>query len=321
MEEILSLSWNAHQNNICKGLSLLQQRGEYVDMTLAADGHHVKVHQMVLSLASPYIKELISTAQCPHPVIFLNNIKYATLCAILEYVYTGETLIPKDILADLIAAGKALHIKGLEEMGLFHQKDCNKTSSTDIEDPLTSNAKINLHNIVDDSNAEKQKSNIEELESTCKVFVNCDDDDNDCTEADMEIASTTEAQDSTDQIEPTGINETRIRKNRMYRTTTPIQYTISNQGNLQVVVNRFIYNLKYVQKNLNKYWRCVDYAYRKCPANVYTNTNNHVVKRRGTHNHPFHDQKIMKKSRMRLIFQAYEEAEEARTNTPSNDVE
>lgn len=41
-------------------------------MTLAADGHHVKVHKMLLSLASPYIKELIMTADCAHPVIFLN---------------------------------------------------------------------------------------------------------------------------------------------------------------------------------------------------------------------------------------------------------
>lgn len=48
------------------------QNGEFVDMTLAADGHLVKVHQVIIALASPYIKELISTAQCPHPVIFLN---------------------------------------------------------------------------------------------------------------------------------------------------------------------------------------------------------------------------------------------------------
>lgn len=41
-------------------------------MTLAADGHLVKVHQVIVALASPYLKELIGSAQCPHPVIFLN---------------------------------------------------------------------------------------------------------------------------------------------------------------------------------------------------------------------------------------------------------
>lgn len=48
------------------------QNGEFVDMTLAADGHFVKVHQVIVALASPYLKELMTSAECPHPVIFLN---------------------------------------------------------------------------------------------------------------------------------------------------------------------------------------------------------------------------------------------------------
>lgn len=43
-----------------------------VDMTLAADGHIVKVHQILMALASPFLKELINSAPCKHPVIFLN---------------------------------------------------------------------------------------------------------------------------------------------------------------------------------------------------------------------------------------------------------
>lgn len=46
-------------------------------MTLAADGHFVKVHQIIVALASPFLKELISSADCPHPVVFLNvSVKY-----------------------------------------------------------------------------------------------------------------------------------------------------------------------------------------------------------------------------------------------------
>lgn len=48
------------------------QNGELVDMTLAADGHFVKVHQVLMALVSPYLKELITSAPCQHPVIFLN---------------------------------------------------------------------------------------------------------------------------------------------------------------------------------------------------------------------------------------------------------
>ena len=66
------------------------QRGEFVDMTLAADGHHVKVHQMVLALVSPYIKDLISTAQCPHPIIFLNvSLTYFINSKLCEHGWNG----------------------------------------------------------------------------------------------------------------------------------------------------------------------------------------------------------------------------------------
>lgn len=44
------------------------------------------------------------------------QISYRTLCSILEYVYSGEVLVTKENLNEFIDAGKALHIKGLEEM-------------------------------------------------------------------------------------------------------------------------------------------------------------------------------------------------------------
>lgn len=41
-------------------------------MTLAAEGHLVQVHQNIVALASPYLKAMILSAACQHPVIFLN---------------------------------------------------------------------------------------------------------------------------------------------------------------------------------------------------------------------------------------------------------
>lgn len=54
-------------------------------MTLAADGHMVKVHQVIIALASPYLKDLIASAQCPHPIIFLNvSLNYEKIGSILS---------------------------------------------------------------------------------------------------------------------------------------------------------------------------------------------------------------------------------------------
>ncbi|XP_026732780.1 protein bric-a-brac 2-like [Trichoplusia ni] len=106
------LSWDEYQKNICNGLSELQQHGDFVDMTLAADGHHVKVHQLVMSMASPYIRALITSVNCPHPVIFLNSTYTLEKCLWIE------TNWPKSL-----QLGRHYILKALEECSnQIHQK-------------------------------------------------------------------------------------------------------------------------------------------------------------------------------------------------------
>lgn len=42
------------------------------------------------------------------------NVSYTTLSHLLEYIYTGEALVPSVNLNAFVDAAKALHIKGLE---------------------------------------------------------------------------------------------------------------------------------------------------------------------------------------------------------------
>lgn len=50
-----------------------------------------------------------------------------------------------------------------------------------------------------------------------------------------------------------------------------MQYTVSNQGSLQLILNRYMYYLKHSNRNNSRQWRCVDYLNRrKCPALVVT---------------------------------------------------
>nr|XP_049696455.1 uncharacterized protein LOC110384388 [Helicoverpa armigera]XP_049696456.1 uncharacterized protein LOC110384388 [Helicoverpa armigera]XP_049696457.1 uncharacterized protein LOC110384388 [Helicoverpa armigera] len=321
-KEQLSLSWCGHQKNICSGLSVLQQRGEFVDMTLAADGYHVKVHQMVMSLVSPYIKELISTAQCPHPIIFLNNISYTTLRSILEYVYTGEVLVPKDRLDDLLAAGKALHIKGLREMNNDQPPD---PPETHISPQKPTNMCENLKAYRDKKNA-KSVENIEAPQPVHEIFLN-EDEENGTEQDSLTMETQDNSTDVCDFTMDADISETENKPDSYNRKeiivaeppdtarkalmSQKLQYSFSNQGGLQVIHNRFIYHLRYLRKTTrHKFWRCVDYqTMNKCPANITTDDNNQVSKRSFTHNHPFHDNKIMKKIRSGTIYAVYQEAE------------
>ncbi|KAJ8721442.1 hypothetical protein PYW07_002217 [Mythimna separata] len=112
------ISWVSYKNCISNGFSRFQQNGEFVDMTLAAEGYLVKVHQNIVALASPYLKAMILSASCQHPVVFLNNISQEILSFILEYMYTGEVNIPRDAASAFIDACKALHINGVENLYL-----------------------------------------------------------------------------------------------------------------------------------------------------------------------------------------------------------
>ncbi|CAH0714145.1 unnamed protein product, partial [Brenthis ino] len=309
-----SLSWDEHVQNICSGLSLLQQNGEFVDMTLAADGYLVKVHQVIIALSSPFLKDLISSAQCPHPVIILNKISHNTLAAILEYIYTGEVLVAIEDLNELIDAAKDLHIKGLQEMNLSQALTSERQKSPEVFstqmgglDPEDDICYFEISNPSDDISKIEQKS--------CNVLINDVRSINDSTEElykepDIEIEDRTEI---TPDMLPPHLQKLVTSSAEEQASLGTLQYTVSNQGSLQMILNRFIYYLKYTNRDKSRQWRCVDYINNyKCPAYVVTK-DDVVVQRISAHNHPFHDKKILKKVKTGAIFSALIGAEKEGT--------
>ncbi|KAJ2942710.1 hypothetical protein O0L34_g11252 [Tuta absoluta] len=358
-----SLSWSAHRSNICTGLSSLQQNGEFVDMTLAADGHHVKVHQVIMALASPYIKDLMSSAQCPHPVIFLNKISYSTLSAILEYIYTGEVLVPVESLSELVEAGKELHIKGLEDMN-FDQSSTSFMSRParppppqiifEKEDVKDQDLDECCFFEVSDKDGEKYmmygnpSSNIQDADITEAIEDETLDEEildehtfDETIQQEEEDMQTDISQDISSQniiiqksvgkdsfegkikTEPTSVAITSnelIAKAGKKIDCGALQYTISTQGSLQLILNRFVYYLKHTKRCGTRQWRCVDYlAQCRCPALVVTN-DNVVTNRIGQHMHPFHDRRILKKVKSGAVFTAIHQAiEEGHTKKNTKD--
>lgn len=50
-----------------------------------------------------------------HIYVF-QNVAHRTLCLLLEYIYTGEVVVPADCLSSFAETAKSLHIKGLENI-------------------------------------------------------------------------------------------------------------------------------------------------------------------------------------------------------------
>lgn len=59
-EEQFSLCWNNYNTNLSTGFHESLLKGDLVDVTLAAEGHLVKAHRLVLSVCSPYFQKMFT---------------------------------------------------------------------------------------------------------------------------------------------------------------------------------------------------------------------------------------------------------------------
>ncbi|XP_026315512.1 uncharacterized protein LOC113226920 [Hyposmocoma kahamanoa] len=314
-----SLSWDAYKSSICSGFSALQQNGELVDMTLAADGHFVKVHQVLMALVSPYLKELITSAPCQHPVIFLNNVSHKTLSALLEYIYTGEVLVPSENLGAFVETAKNLRIRGLENLrntdnvgfkvvdtssqfediemchvsGIKRLGFATNSGFEQIEVPAAAR-KIFI------KRDELMKSKIKTPKKEATEMTQATSDSHDFTAHDDVMDDTVNDSDDYGTPKPS------TRKSQSCSASN-LQYSISIRGALQIILNRYIYNMFSTKsKNGIRRWRCVDYRNMRCKAFVVTK-GNVVLNRANLHNHPFHDKKILQKIEKQSVFSALEE--------------
>ncbi|CAH2108372.1 unnamed protein product [Euphydryas editha] len=307
-----SLLWDSYKSNICSGFASLQQNGELVDMTLAADGHFVKVHKVLIALSSTYLKQLILSAPCQHPVIFLNNVSHDTLSLILEYIYTGEVLVPSANLSTFIEAAKALHIKGLESVV--------DSSSTRGDKRKLEIDETNLGG----SSSSKGESNISKKialpANARKIFVKQENIPNDSGASEDMSSYSFEVDDhhndSDDNINTQIVNK----QDKSKVTSSNLQFTVSIRGSLQVILNRYIYNLHSTQATGVRRWRCIDYRNRKCMAFLVTK-GSLVINRANPHNHSFHDKKILDKIEKNAVYSALDEVRSYIENEKAKDRE
>merc|ERR1719422_2042263 len=70
---------------------------------------------MILSACSAYFQQLFMENTCDHPIVFLKDIKYEEIRAILDYMYKGEVNVAQDHLPGLLKVAELLKVKGLVE--------------------------------------------------------------------------------------------------------------------------------------------------------------------------------------------------------------
>ncbi|KAK2725175.1 hypothetical protein QYM36_001579 [Artemia franciscana] len=114
-EQEFRLKWNNNQPTLIAVLDRLLVNQTLVDITLAAEGQTLKAHKLVLSACSPFFHDLLSNYTGRDMVVFLKDVRFVELQALIDYMYKGEVSIAQHNLASLIQTAESLKIKGLAE--------------------------------------------------------------------------------------------------------------------------------------------------------------------------------------------------------------
>ncbi|GAB6019217.1 hypothetical protein CHUAL_000828 [Chamberlinius hualienensis] len=110
------LRWNNHQSNMLNLFDQLLQNEALVDVTLACDGLSIKAHKVVLSACSPYFQSLFLENPCQHPIVFLKDVQYNDLRALVDFMYKGEVNVNQEQLNAVLETAESLKVRGLAEV-------------------------------------------------------------------------------------------------------------------------------------------------------------------------------------------------------------
>ncbi|KAJ9587680.1 hypothetical protein L9F63_018896, partial [Diploptera punctata] len=128
-EQQFCLRWNNFQANITSQFEALRDEEDFVDVTLACDGQRLKAHKVVLSACSPYFKELFKSNPCKHPILFLRDVAFHHLRALVEFMYAGEVNVAQAQLSAFLRTAESLQIRGLTEAPQRHKQSQKQQQS------------------------------------------------------------------------------------------------------------------------------------------------------------------------------------------------
>ncbi|XP_045462332.1 protein tramtrack, beta isoform-like isoform X2 [Harmonia axyridis] len=122
-----ALKWNNFHSNLTSGFHDLFEASDLVDVTLATDGKFLKAHKIVLSICSPFFKEMFKVNPCKHPIVILKGVGHEHMKDILEFMYLGEVSVLRENLTCFLRTAELLQVKGLTG------DDSNESSSKEDE--------------------------------------------------------------------------------------------------------------------------------------------------------------------------------------------
>lgn len=113
------LKWHSFASYLHASVAASVANEHFADAALfTVDGHRILAHRFILSTSSQYFHQILKlhhklNSTLPIMIIMPPEISYKTLKTLIQYMYSGETTVSKDILEHVLRGGDILKIRGL----------------------------------------------------------------------------------------------------------------------------------------------------------------------------------------------------------------
>ena len=113
---VLFSSWDDHHKSFFELAEDLCHQEQFIDVTISCGEHNFPAHKLILSVCSPYFKNLFLRNPCKHPIIVLKDVPFKYMKLLLIFMYRGEVAVPQEDLSGLLKTARSLQVRGLSEM-------------------------------------------------------------------------------------------------------------------------------------------------------------------------------------------------------------
>jgi len=112
----LMLRWEDHHKSFFELAEDLCHQEQFIDVTISCGDHNFPAHKLILSVCSPYFKNLFLRNPCKHPIVVLKDVHFKYMKLLLIFMYRGEVAVPQEDLSGLLKVARSLQVRGLAEM-------------------------------------------------------------------------------------------------------------------------------------------------------------------------------------------------------------
>ncbi|XP_022913947.1 zinc finger and BTB domain-containing protein 18.3 [Onthophagus taurus] len=117
--ENYQLKWHSFGTHLYTCIANHYNSDSFADVILLTiDGHQILSHRLVLSTCSQYFHQVLKlhykiSTTLPLMIVLPPEISYKTMKILIQYMYTGETTVSKNVLENVLRGGDLLKIQGL----------------------------------------------------------------------------------------------------------------------------------------------------------------------------------------------------------------